>query len=188
MDIKAFYPSIRVGHVNKAWLSLGCSEPVAGLLTRLTTCDYQLPQGFRSSQGIANLVRRPFDLRVQRLADERRLTYTNYSDNLFLSGARIPSRVVGLCESIASTYGWRLHKVEIKGRGDVKHVLGIQVGEVLDVTPEYHESVLADIARLRESRRTSPRLLRRVAGRIAWVQHINPEHGRALKVLAGIAH
>ena len=56
MDIRSYYPNITSLHVYQVWSEvLKCSPPVAKLLTKLTTCDYHLPQGAPTSPALANL-------------------------------------------------------------------------------------------------------------------------------------
>ncbi len=173
MDIRDFYPSIRPEAVEDAWLSIGCSHDVARLLKRLTTCDYQLPQGFRTSQGLANLVRRGLDARVATLEKQHKLTYTNYSDNLFLSGDRVSRRVPVLCGDIAKCYGWSLHKVDLRGPGEAKVIMGIVVGDRLDIHPSYCERIEVRILELEVGRSVPVRVLKSIRGQIGYVRQLN---------------
>lgn len=182
-DIQGFYPSIRQERVDAAWRFLGCKPSAARLLTRLTTCDYQLPQGFRSSNGIANLVRRDLDARIQELANRRRLTYTNFSDNLFLSGRRVPLRVAVLCREIARTYGWRLHEVTVKGPEETKIIMGLTVGDTLDVLPEYYTHVEAHIRELSNGTASAEAVLPHVRGHISYVNQVSPPGAERLRAL-----
>ncbi|MGD0113575.1 MAG: reverse transcriptase family protein, partial [Armatimonadota bacterium] len=183
MDIQAFYPSVGHRAVNVAWTRLGAAPPVADLLTRLTTCDYQLPQGFTTSQALANLVRSPLDGRMVEMARQRNLTYTSFCDNLFLSGQVISTRIVETCRQIARCYRWRLHKVSLAGPDATKLVLGIVVGDELDITQEYYDSVVGEIAALQGRRRVSQSRVKRVKGMIGWVRQIAPDRA---EILAGL--
>jgi len=182
-DIRGFYPSIRPERVNAAWIAIGCGESAAKILTRLTTCDYQLPQGFATSNAIANLVRRDLDRRIQLLADSRNLTYTNFSDNLFISGKRVPQRVAHLCREIAHTYGWKLHEVTLRGPDEPKTIMGILVGDTLDVTPEYRTHVVTEIDTLRGLRPVPPALLAHIKGHVSYVSQINSTRACELRSL-----
>src|ERR1017187_9269827 len=56
MDIKSYYPNVTNAHIYKVWTEvLKCSPPVGRLLTKLTTCDFHLPQGAPTSPALANL-------------------------------------------------------------------------------------------------------------------------------------
>ncbi|SEC18562.1 reverse transcriptase family protein [Terriglobus roseus] len=56
MDIKSYYPNLTNEHVYKVWHEiLCCSAPVSKILTKLTTCDFHLPQGAPTSPTLANL-------------------------------------------------------------------------------------------------------------------------------------
>ena len=56
LDIRQCFPSITNRQVYQVWADLlGCSPPVAKLLTELTTFDRHLPQGAATSPFLANL-------------------------------------------------------------------------------------------------------------------------------------
>jgi hypothetical protein len=56
LDIRQCFPSVTNAHVYRVWAELlGCSPPVAKLLTELTTFERHLPQGAATSPLLANL-------------------------------------------------------------------------------------------------------------------------------------
>lgn len=55
LDIKNFFPSLRPRMIKELFMRLGCSAKVARMLTRLTTVDGVVPQGFPTSTMLANL-------------------------------------------------------------------------------------------------------------------------------------
>jgi hypothetical protein len=58
MDIKDCFPSIGPNKVSKVFNDLGIVGEAAAILVALTTFDFQLPQGTKTSPAIANLVLR----------------------------------------------------------------------------------------------------------------------------------
>lgn len=57
LDVRQCFPSITNCHVYRVWSGfLGCSPPVAALLTQLTTFRRHLPQGASTSPLLANLL------------------------------------------------------------------------------------------------------------------------------------
>src|SRR5574341_734052 len=88
LDIKDFYPSIRYDHVYSLFIDLGCAPDVARLLTRLTTYNYQLAQGFPTSPAIANLIFARIWPRIGNLCKHTKVTPTIFLDDLSLSGGR----------------------------------------------------------------------------------------------------
>ena len=56
-DVKKFFPSVQAGNIEDVWCAFfAFSQPVAKLLTQLTTKDGSLPQGAITSSYLANLV------------------------------------------------------------------------------------------------------------------------------------
>jgi len=180
MDIQSFFPSIRPEQVRHAWQRLGCSPCVARMLTRLTTAKYQLPQGFRTSNFIANMVRAPLDKRMHRIAEEHGLTYTNFSDNLFLSGERLCMDVEQKCRDAARRYGWRLHDVALKGPGDPKVILNLEVRETLYVREAYLAETATMLDNIGAEGRTDRKLMLSIRGRIAYIKQVNAEQAKPL--------
>lgn len=69
---------------------LGCSPQVSSVLTRLTTYDFCLSQGFSTSGALLNLVFRPIDALLKSYANQYSLQYSRYGDDLTFSGIFIP--------------------------------------------------------------------------------------------------
>jgi len=114
-DLEAFFPSVTAGRVFGVWRRGGYAEPVAHLLTGLTTnvvplvvrrqappalrdVDLEprrrllarastphLPAGAPTSPALANLVAARLDARVSGLAAAADATYTRYADDLAIS-------------------------------------------------------------------------------------------------------
>jgi hypothetical protein len=178
MDIRSFYPSIRPEQVTRAWMKSGCAEPAARMLTQLTTCDWQLPQGAPTSNGVANLVRAGLDADLQRLADRDGLRYTSYSDNLFLSGDSVRPETIEECRQSARKRKWLLHKERIMRPGEQKCiVLGLVMGDELLIPQEYLDETETMIARLRHRDGKAANTAR---GRISYVQGVNPNQAMPL--------
>lgn len=108
MDLKNFYPNVRVSRVVAIFRSIGYSREVALWLARLTTnsvpwdlkfpagqfgYDYyhsrHLPQGAPTSPSLANLSAFSLDVRLTGLANSYQMEYTRYADDLTFSGAGV---------------------------------------------------------------------------------------------------
>lgn len=89
LDVQQFFPSITNKQVYKVWSEfLGCSPPVARLLTRLTTFNRHLPQGAPTSPLLANLVIWMIDEPIRKLCDDLLVAYSTWIDDLAFSGER----------------------------------------------------------------------------------------------------
>jgi len=94
-----------------------------------------VPQGSPTSGAIANLVARQLDNELQQLAEENRLSYTRYADDMMFSGAGELSRslcrdIVRKVRGITSDNGFQLHekKTRIVSPGARLVVLGVVLG------------------------------------------------------------
>lgn len=100
VDIKDFFPSVKSCDVYGMWLKSGYTPAAARLLTLLTTCDNQLPQGSTTSQSVGNQVLRDLDRRLHPLARQHRISYSNYGDEVAFSGRERTARLKGLIVKI----------------------------------------------------------------------------------------
>lgn len=141
LDLEAFFVSVGVGRVFAILRTAGYPEPVAHLLTALTTNAVpvhvarhvvessprarrlvqalrtpHLPQGAPTSPALANLAARGLDRRIAGLARSVGAGYTRYADDLVLSGGRrladhAPG-IVAAVERIAVDEGFRVNEAK----------------------------------------------------------------------------
>jgi RNA-directed DNA polymerase len=154
LDLAAFFASVRWSRVYGVFRAAGYPEPVAALLTGLTTvatpvavlagappgqraglAAAHLPQGAPTSPALANRVAARLDRRLSGLADAIGATYTRYADDLTFSGdrelARSAGRLVDAVGRIAAAEGFRLQptKTRVQGPAGRRTVTGIVVNE-----------------------------------------------------------
>ncbi|MAQ51677.1 MAG: RNA-directed DNA polymerase [Pseudomonas sp.] len=85
-DIKDFFPSIRVQHVEHIFTGLfGFSEEVAQLLALLTTRNGVIPQGASTSGYLANLVFWDIEPTLVSRLNLRGLKYSRFADDITIS-------------------------------------------------------------------------------------------------------
>lgn len=90
LDLKDFFTKITADHIIKGFINLGFSTGISAILTRLTTFTNvnlrsYLPQGTHSSPSIANIVFKPIDSELGKLANYNKFQYTRYGDDLSFS-------------------------------------------------------------------------------------------------------
>lgn len=86
IDISNFFPSLRSEMIFKLWKQFfNFSEPVAELLTKLTTLNGFLPQGAPTSPGLANLIFWDIEPKLVSKLQENRFKYTRYIDDIAIS-------------------------------------------------------------------------------------------------------
>ena len=130
MDIKSYYPNITTRHVYKVWrVVLGCSPPVASLLTQLTTCDFYLPQGAPTSPAIANLLLASFYGPVLKACDDKNVVVTVWVDDLTFSGDQAREIIEDVRHTLADN-GFKASrkKLKILGPRAAKLITGPRLG------------------------------------------------------------
>ncbi|MGK7897617.1 MAG: reverse transcriptase family protein, partial [Xenococcus sp. (in: cyanobacteria)] len=80
-DLQSFFPGISHTLVYNTFLELGFSNHFSSWLTRLTTWNYELPQGAPTSTHIANLVFLSTDLKLIEFSNQNNIMYTRYADS-----------------------------------------------------------------------------------------------------------
>lgn len=198
--------SRRVAHVLTAlctnvvpadeWASL--PEPEAALIARhwrlgRRLATPHLPQGAPTSPALANLAAFGLDVRLSAYAATLGATYTRYADDLTLSGDRrllrgapaVRRAVIG----VARDEGFRLNpaKSQLMTRAGRQTVCSVVVNERLNAPREEVDrlkAILHDAGRngLDAANRDGVGDFRaHLAGRIAWVESLNPARGARLR-------
>lgn len=106
-----------------------------------------LAQGFATSPILANAVRYPIDIIMEQRADANDWIYTNYGDNLFISGSSVPKYVIGEIGTILEKYDFKLNtkKSKVKPYFQRQKVLGIVVNKKLNIPKLYVGKLMYDI-------------------------------------------
>jgi len=84
-DLQDFFPSVTHKQIYNLFLSLRYSNHIAHWLTKLTSIEFELPQGTPTSTAIANLVFYEIDKKLIALSKVNNLTYTRFVDDLTFS-------------------------------------------------------------------------------------------------------
>ncbi|SIS46882.1 RNA-directed DNA polymerase [Zobellia uliginosa] len=86
LDLKDFFPSIKIHSVEQIFKSLGYSDLISNLLAKLCTKENCLPQGAPTSPYISNLYFLPADNHISEFCKQHSIRYTRYADDLTFSG------------------------------------------------------------------------------------------------------
>ncbi len=85
-DVKSFFPSTTFSNVKSVWkYFFNCNEKIADILTKLTTFDNSLPQGWITSSYIANLVFWDLEGELVLSFHKRGFRYTRLVDDITVS-------------------------------------------------------------------------------------------------------
>ena len=87
-DLQDFFPSVNHRQIYKLFLTLGYSNYIAHWLTKLTSIEFELPQGTPTSTAIANLVFLEIDKNLIALCQSNQITYTRFVDDLTFSSQK----------------------------------------------------------------------------------------------------
>ncbi len=188
-DIRKFFDSVRMERVHDTLLSLGCSEDVAAVITRLTTLNYALPQGAPSSPILAVLVFLPSARRLYGLAKSMGASYTVYIDDSAFSGKKEIEGAEGLILEIFIQGGFRLNPKKIKHMRHTEEqvVTGIAVNRERDITRKFLAAFDAELECLKQDvpGKSMKRRVARLEGWIGFAKHINRRRGKQMaKALA----
>lgn len=190
IDIKDFYPSIHYSKVYDLYVGLGCSPDVSRKLTRLTTYDYCVPQGFPTSPMLANLILRRLEPRIRNLCLQHELNYSFYLDDLTVSGKTGSKKLIPLFIKILNQCGFHAYKHGDKFRVMTKNqrqfVTGLVVNSKANVRREYIRGVRATInncLKLGVESQTDDfpeEFLAALFGKIEFIRSVNPVQGEKL--------
>ena len=159
LDLKDFFPSINFGRVRGLFLAAPFAFPpvVATLLAQLCCYENQLPQGAPTSPLLSNLICRPMDRRLARLAGEARCYYSRYCDDLVFSTNRPypspllvtadpeggPPRVGTALREAIEAAGFRVNdeKTRLRKRTQRQIVTGLVTNVFVNIPRDYVRSV-----------------------------------------------
>ncbi len=130
LDVRQCFPSITNVHVYRVWSEfLGCSPPVAKLLTRLTTFDRHLPQGAPTSPLLANLFIWMIDEPIRTICGRLRVAYSTWIDDLAFSG-EYSRDLIEPSISLLAANGLKVkrEKIRIMGPRAIKLLTGTRLG------------------------------------------------------------
>lgn len=103
--------------------TIACGDPIPAelwdpaareIVTSLCTLNSRLPQGTCTSPVLANIIAKPMDYELHRLATSQGLTYTRYADDMTFSGDEIPKWFIGRVREIAESFGFKINTRKTK--------------------------------------------------------------------------
>jgi hypothetical protein len=193
LDIVDFFTSVTSRQIYSVWVSkLGCSQPVATLLTKLTTYHRHLPQGAPTSTALANFVLLDAEEEIARCASESGCSYTRYVDDLFFSGDH-PQDLIRSVVRALQLSGFRTSrdKLALMPAYALQEIAGLSVNSPEGPSvPRYRRhQIRAAIKQLRGMRRDACFLPEKesIRGRITHLSRMNPgSSGTLLKALESV--
>lgn len=148
IDLKNFFPTVKLDWVNDYFASLGYEEEVVKTLTALCTYKSRLPQGAPTSPMLSNIIATRMDENMLEYCKKHGIVYTRYADDLTFSAnydVEIPN-VKALYEIIFKN-GFIVNrkKTKICYRGCKKDVTGLTVTSGVHVSKKYRKEVWREL-------------------------------------------
>lgn len=182
VDIQDFFPSVNGARVHAFWLQAGFDHEAAKLLTALTVCDNQLPQGSPTSQSIGNHVLIRLDRRLNRLAELNGAEFSSYGDEFSLSGRKRVRRLKPLVMRIVEQEGFGVSPEKVKdlSHSQKQELAGIITNKKPSLGRDDYRRLRAIIHNCQrygansQNRGGIPYFKDQLRGRISYLQQINP--------------
>jgi retron-type reverse transcriptase len=114
IDIKDFFPSIKINRVISVFRVLGYTKRISYYLASICCLNGKLPQGAPTSPCLSNIIAKRLDYRLNGLAKKCNFFYTRYADDITFSGENISLGIIKLVESIMSSEGFEVNKSKTK--------------------------------------------------------------------------
>lgn len=129
MDIKDFFPSIKMNRIISIFRNLGYTKKISFYLASICCLDGVLPQGAATSPCLSNIIAKRLDYRLCGLAIKFNLSYTRYADDFTFSGDALPVKIIDYIERIVKEEGFDINKKKTKliGGKQRKIVTGISI-------------------------------------------------------------
>jgi RNA-directed DNA polymerase len=154
-----------------------------------------LPQGAPTSPALANFCAYRIDCRLAGLAWSAGAAYTRYADDLAFSGGadfdRCVERFSTHVAAILHEEGFQVHhrKTRIMRQGVRQHLAGLVANQRVNVARADFDRLKATLTNCirhgleSQNREAHPSFRAHLAGRVAFVEMVNPERGARLRAL-----
>ena len=185
MDIAQCFPSIKPERVLAIFQSLGFGPEAAGLLTKLTTWQNELPQGVPTSNALTNLALARVDWRITVVAEQFGFAYSRWVDDITLSGPRRLLKFRSMLERIVGSEGFQLkaEKTKTEFAEQRQTVTNFVVNRKVNLTREKRAAIKREV---KMARSQCGDLSPSTAGKMFWLRTVNPAvGGRLVKAVLG---
>lgn len=186
MDIKDFFPSIKIQSIFGIFCDVGYTKDVSSFLAHLCCFEYSLPQGAPTSPYLSNLRLRNFDERVALYTKENNIRYTRYADDLTFSGSFDPHALIKTISDWLFEEGFLANseKTRIARRNARQEVTGIVVNSHMQIAKTDRKKIRQEVYYIRKYGLDSHLLktgemrqhyLNHLLGKINYAHFINPK-------------
>jgi RNA-directed DNA polymerase len=186
IDIKDFFTSIKSKSVQSVFESLGYSQLISNLLSKLCTKDEVLPQGAPTSPALSNIYFYFADQEISHLCLQQEIRYTRYADDLNFSGNFDELALFSQISVILKKHDFELNetKTKLMKPGNRQVITGIVVNEYPQIPffqrnklrQEMHYIKLFGLENHKQHKKiTNANYLQHLLGKINFIVQINPK-------------
>ncbi len=189
-DLSNCFPSIHSTRIYKLLLyKMHCSPNVAKCITRLTTYNYQLPQGAPTSPAIVNILLRDFDNEMSSFWKKRKANYSRFGDDMIVSSNTQITNFEGIIKKLTKKYGLNTNPKKFKTMTTYKRqaALGITINHKINIPREQLTKIKSILFKAKNTPleklnlENHPNFQAYLLGKITEIKSINPAIGTKLK-------
>ncbi|MFR1709601.1 MAG: retron St85 family RNA-directed DNA polymerase [Clostridium sp.] len=186
LDIKDFFPSIKVFKVIDIFKSIGYCDSVAVMLANLCCLDGSLPQGAPTSATLSNLVMIEVDNLISEFVECNKIRYTRYADDLTFSGDFKINELIIYVKRVLKSNGFRVNNKKTRKLYNYQRqvVTGIVTNQKLQVPKRIRRDLRQQMyyiqkfglnSHLEKTKNTKKNYLRHLLGIANFILFINPK-------------
>lgn len=195
MDIRDFFPSIRLYDVFSIYRGMGYWDNVAWFLANLCCLKKVLPQGAPTSPYLSNLRLLKLDEAIEAYISTEGIRYTRYADDMTFSGNLDPHQVILTVSRLIYAQGFQINvqKTRVAYQNARQEVTGIVVNDHMQVSKEQRKHIRQQMyyitkfgldSHLAHIGETRQNYLSHLMGQINFALFVNPRD----KELGGYFH
>jgi len=179
MDVAQCFPSIKTDRVRAVFRIIGFEPEPAGILTKLTTWNGELPQGVPTSNALTNLALERVDSRITKLQAFHSFRYSRWVDDMTFSGSMRITKLRRLFQRIVEDEGFtvKTEKTKTEYANERQTVMNLVVNTKVNLPREKRSGIRKEALTVR---RSGQELSASLAGKVYWLRSVNPEIGAPL--------
>jgi RNA-directed DNA polymerase len=195
IDLKDFFPSIKINEIITVFKSLGYTHRVSFYLAAICCYGEELPQGAPTSPMISNIVASHLDNRLFKFSKRFNLKYTRYADDLAFSGENIPIKFLEYISNIVEESGFLINekKTVLQKKKGKRILTGISIAESTLLLPRDYKRKLKQelhyilrfgvISHIRKRKIRNPNYTLSIIGKLRFWLSVEPDNSFAQNAL-----
>ena len=201
VDMKDFFPSIKLSRVISLFRGLGYTMDVSIALARLCCLNGVLPQGAATSPSISNLICRRLDSRLASLSTKAGASYTRYADDMCFSAGHLRQSFLVFVNKVCSEEGFTLNTKKTRrysAAANLQLVTGLNVSaDKLRLPKSYTRNLQLHLYHIEKHGLLSHMAIRKIKvqnylekllGKVEYWTFIEPENSDAMRYKEMLRH